>query len=1465
MKKLNFKFQLVLLCLLLSTTNRIIAQSSCPVFIPKAATFVSANKTPTVGSMSYVLDGEGATGVPSDGYGNFGVYWLQSSNPVTFSFDMKAASTISRVKFYQPWGFDEGAKNVTVRLYNGATLLGTEAIVLPSMYPVGYVAILANTYTSVTKIQMVIVDDYNLDPDTPKRTSLTEVVFGDTSCNDIDGDDVADYLDLDNDNDGVKDFDENCSGFLAQNTTGVWKGKTASNLTATLTGATAQTNIHYFSDQQIKFFVNQNGGDPRYAKSGNISFTYTFSTPVPANEIAFLIDDVDVALYSTPNVRFDFKVNGGDPNGNFILPNFATPQVRYLNLNNITGRITSPDATENDQRIIIKGVGDLLVSTITITSANVGSTDLIAYSLFANNPCDTDNDGIPNIFDLDSDGDGCADAIEGGANFSKADIVNSSMPGGNSGTSYTGQYNYPVVLNLGNVVDANGVPVEANGGQSIGTSQNGGIQDLLCSTNPLCTTGGTLFSLNTNGEIRAFKEPVIGEFDYLVNTTSYGTTTNANALGYNPVNGKFYYFQVNGGATEATKNFVSYDPNTNTYETLSTIGAGEAYSIYRGDATKDGAGYYALTSNSRLLYYNIATNMWTTIVNSYSNYVDQYGNSLQPILQNYSGGDLTIDGDGNMWILAGTTNSQSYIFKLDGPLPTTPVTDLLTLTQIASQEIGLSPNGITFNSSGELYVSNSNSLFRVNNDYSMVLIGTYPTGSTGDLAGCATPSKPLSAMDFGDAPDTYKTLLASDGASHLPAQFDAATNTSTLMLGSKIDIETVGHQSTNADGDDLNNVDDDDGVSNFPLLTNSSTEYTLTVNVTNTTGATTTLKGWIDFNRNGVFDVSESATISVANGATSATLTWSGLSGITLGENLYSRFRIATNAGEIANPTGMANDGEVEDYQQIVVSVNACAWRSQIDGNWTNYLVWEYLDCATGLWVDSPTPPNNDRPIYVFDDVNINPTDVIVADSLFLKPGGNLSACGDLTIDNQLVFEIDQNGLAGQLNNCGGCTGGTVTIEPTATMMARKTLDGTWDFISFPFEVTAANTYVAGTDDLATWGGLESKLVDNVNFIIAEYDGAARATDATPTVSATNSQYFKSALSPLSVGKGYIITGGLAPVSHIIDFKAAPNTQLNFCDLNDLTQPYTASVSCANNAGWSLAGNPYSSTFNLYYATALAPYYIWNGSAYVTVPSGIDHLLSPFSAFFLQTTAASQTLNFDATGLSVFSHPIPAPSYELYLQVSQNTYSDQTLIRLKEDAVTEYNKSDDAVKMFSTNASIPQIYTEAADACSSISVKTLPLTTKQVNLKVKTGKTGLNTIKLVNTEKATGFSSVVLVDTETGVQTELLSTEGYSYQNNAIGVTDRFYILMTTDDKTGLLYTGKEGLSVSAKGRSISVTGIKESAHVNLYDVVGKLIYQYPKITNGQSFTVNTPGVYILEIAEGERNTRVKLLINDKN
>lgn len=293
------------------------------------------------------------------------------------------------------------------------------------------------------------------------------------NCLDSDNDGVPNWLDLDSDNDGILDIDENCTGFLAQNTNGTWKGDTNSNLTVSLGTSTSQTNSNSFNDGKHYYYVNNSGAENRYVVTGNFNnFTYTFSTPVKAKEIAFYLNDLDPA--GSVSSSISFKVNGADPNGKFTSQVIYGPPAAdpYLNFNPVTGVMTH-DGTDN-QRILLKGQGDSLVSSITINSTNIGSGDSVAFSLFALKTCDTDQDGISNDLDLDSDGDGCPDAIEGDAAFTTSNLVNSSMPGGNAGTNYNGTAG-SITNNLGNTVGNTpttmGVPTIAGTGQGVGGSK----------------------------------------------------------------------------------------------------------------------------------------------------------------------------------------------------------------------------------------------------------------------------------------------------------------------------------------------------------------------------------------------------------------------------------------------------------------------------------------------------------------------------------------------------------------------------------------------------------------------------------------------------------------------------------------------------------------------------------------------------------------------------------------------------------------------------------------------------------------------------------------------------------------------------------------------------------------------------------------------------------------------------------
>ena len=134
----------------------------------------------------------------------------------------------------------------------------------------------------------------------------------------------------------------------------------------------------------------------------------------------------------------------------------------------------------------------------------------------------------------------------------------------------------------------------------------------------------------------------------------------------------------------------------------------------------------------------------------------------------------------------------------------------------------------------------------------------------------------------------------------------------TVYLGSTPpDAETTTQASADADGDDTLSTDDEDGISDFPVLLESSSEYSVEVSCS---GINSTVAAWIDFNKDGTFEDSErNANHPVSCGGGVATLDWTGLIGL-VPSLTYVRLRTASNPNEVARATGSAIDGEVEDY-----------------------------------------------------------------------------------------------------------------------------------------------------------------------------------------------------------------------------------------------------------------------------------------------------------------------------------------------------------------------------------------------------------------------------------------------------------------------------------------------------------------------------------------------------------------------
>ena len=153
----------------------------------------------------------------------------------------------------------------------------------------------------------------------------------------------------------------------------------------------------------------------------------------------------------------------------------------------------------------------------------------------------------------------------------------------------------------------------------------------------------------------------------------------------------------------------------------------------------------------------------------------------------------------------------------------------------------------------------------------------------------------------------YQTRGADNGPAHI--------RIAGLRLGALTDNDPDGQASLEADGDDLNGVDDEDSVTGLIEFTSSAP--VIAVNVTNTSGSPATLYGWIDYNGDGVFDnATERGSIGVPNGTNAANVNLTLPAPVAPVVNTFARFRLSGDV-QAANATGTVTGGEVEDYPAI--------------------------------------------------------------------------------------------------------------------------------------------------------------------------------------------------------------------------------------------------------------------------------------------------------------------------------------------------------------------------------------------------------------------------------------------------------------------------------------------------------------------------------------------------------------------
>lgn len=215
-----------------------------------------------------------------------------------------------------------------------------------------------------------------------------------------------------------------------------------------------------------------------------------------------------------------------------------------------------------------------------------------------------------------------------------------------------------------------------------------------------------------------------------------------------------------------------------------------------------------------------------------------------------------------------------------------------------------------FDASGVFYFlrNNDGAVFRILDLNTSTLAERFSNSASvrqNDGVRCNQAVLPVADMDFGDAPDTYGTLLASGGARH-------DISDTTYYMGTAAPDAEVNGQPTLSD--DAINIDDEgDGVSLSSMSVGRVAA--LSVNVPVGTGY---LNAWADWNMNGTFDhPSERIVASKQLTAGANTLLFdvpmnSGLAG----QEVWLRFRYSSES--VLTPTGGAPDGEVEDHKATI-------------------------------------------------------------------------------------------------------------------------------------------------------------------------------------------------------------------------------------------------------------------------------------------------------------------------------------------------------------------------------------------------------------------------------------------------------------------------------------------------------------------------------------------------------------------
>lgn len=407
----------------------------------------------------------------------------------------------------------------------------------------------------------------------------------------------------------------------------------------------------------------------------------------------------------------------------------------------------------------------------------------------------------------------------------------------------------------------------------------------------------------TQGSVPSTYSVNLATGDYQVLAQSMGVKSSLNAIGYN-LNDSFAY-----GWSYQHKQPARIH-NDYTVEPLD-IKNSPGVDFYTGDVSINDNKYYVYRRGSTAGLYSI---------------------DLDPTSSTYLVMQRIVDGDTLSMNIADMAfhpyNNFAYAVDTSSNLLQIDVRNG-TATTLSNIGATAGFGAAYFDVDGNLYLSRNRdgAIYRISidsGDYTAEYFATGPSSNFNDGFRCArapiTDTTNIVKLDFGDAPDSYGTTMANNGARH------GLSDNNLFYLGDYVDGESDAFVAPLSD-DSAGDVKNDDGIQFATNIIESSNA--IIVAKASTTGY---LNAWIDLDKNGKFDGNDQVLKDVKIAAGKQYVYIPIPAGVTAGES-WARFRFSEANGVQA--IGGAPNGEVEDYSVELVESEATVTNYPSSNSWT--------------------------------------------------------------------------------------------------------------------------------------------------------------------------------------------------------------------------------------------------------------------------------------------------------------------------------------------------------------------------------------------------------------------------------------------------------------------------------------------------------------------------------------------------